>query len=152
MEWKKSYSWIVRVLILTLVLIFAWNFLAGLGSYDLGPSQAVIYIVAALAIIAVILFFIFSGIGLVLLGAFSFIGIVVGIILFTSLYPILIALLIVMICLYFFSKDVHLKKGAHRISWEKVYFWVFLTLILMIILTYIFGVVVFMIAMTADGP
>ena len=105
---QKSRSWVVIALILMILFVLTWHWLIPFTVATVALSVVsvglVISIAVALMCVATLLFFIFSGIGALILGAFALVGVIVGVILFPFLLPILIPLAIVMGCIAVFRR------------------------------------------------
>ncbi len=102
---------ILFTLLLMLILVFAWHLLLPI----LGISMAITASVWGVAIativlicIATLLFFIFTGIGIFILGVFVFVWTMLAIFLFPLLFPLLIPILLLMLVVGIVSRN---KRG-----------------------------------------
>ena len=91
---------ILITLVLMCVLVVAWHLLLPILGITIALSAGIWSVAIAsivLLCIATLLFFIFTGIGALLLGGVVFIWTVVAIILFPLLFPILLPILLLML-------------------------------------------------------
>ena len=104
-EQRKRPRILLFTLIVILIILLIWNFL--------GPTAVMVGVanvgnVLTLSVIAmcaaVLLFFLFTGIAMVIIGVLTLVGVVVGVLFFPFLFPVLIPLLIVMAVVAFLRR------------------------------------------------
>lgn len=98
-ENKKLKMTILVTLAIMLVLVIAWHLILSMLGITIALSAGlwgVAVITTVLICVATLLFFIFTGIGVFILGIFVFAWTALAIILFPLLFPIMIPLLLLM--------------------------------------------------------
>ena len=98
---------ILFTLLLMLILVAAWHVLLPLLDISIAITASVWGIAIAtivLICIATLLFFVFTGIGVLILGGFVFVWTILAIILFPLLFPALIPILLLMLVVAIISK------------------------------------------------
>jgi hypothetical protein len=103
---RSVAPWIIAIIII-LALVIGWHFifpLLGLTIALTGAVWGVIVGTITVLCIAIILFFIFTGVGIFILGLLAFIWGLVAIILFPIIFPIVIPLLIILLFISFLMR------------------------------------------------
>lgn len=107
MKPKRSKSpWIIAIIVI-LLLVIGWRLflpLLGVGiALTAGVLGIVVGTIAALCV-AILLFFIFSGAGVFVLGALAFVWALVAIILFPIIFPIVVPIMIILLLVSLFRR------------------------------------------------
>lgn len=99
---------ILFTLLLMLVLVAAWHLLLPLMGISMAITASVWGIAIATVVmlcIATLLFFVFTGIGIFILGIFVFVWTILAIALFPLLFPVLIPVLLLMLVVAIISRN-----------------------------------------------
>lgn len=103
---RSASPWIWAIVII-LVLVIGWHFLLPLLGLSIaltaGVWSVIVGTVTALCI-AILLFFVFTGVGIFILGLLAFIWGIVAIILFPIIFPIVVPLLIILLFISFLKR------------------------------------------------
>lgn len=100
---RSLAPWVIAVVII-LVLVIGWHFVFPLLGLTIGITAGVwgVIVGTITAIcIAIILFFVFTGIGIFILGLLAFIWGLVAIALFPVIFPIIVPLLVILLLIGF---------------------------------------------------
>lgn len=101
---RRTFSWLIAI-VLILLLVFGWHLVLpvlGLTMVVTAVTWGVVVATITMLSIVIILFFVFSSVGILVLGIFGFLWVIVAIILFPVIFPIVIPLLIIFLFIGFF--------------------------------------------------
>jgi len=110
---KRSMGPVVFAILLILILVVGWHLILPILGLTIAFTATVWGVVVATIVIlsiAIILFFIFTGIGMLILGLIAFVWAIVAIGLFPFLFPLIAPIIILLILIaYLFGKRKNKK-------------------------------------------
>lgn len=103
---RKGHSGIVILILAVALALVIWHLIVPMSAAVVAGGLsvgAVSGIAVAVMCLAMFLFAIFSGVGVIVVGVLALVGAILGIVLFPFLFPIMIPLLVVMVLIKIFT-------------------------------------------------